>query len=140
MASSKIEELLSEVLVIKDLYVCGRMNQAICYAVVGAGQEKNFSKKNWNVYEELSTNYIKDSVSELVHRRDELVNELEKVGPVTANIVFDTSYADFDEELINDMMTDFYGGKDSIAFASSYNYFAEDFNAILSEFVINELV
>ncbi len=139
MASSKIEELLSEILVIKDLYICGRMNQSICYAVVGAGQQKNFSKKNWNVYEELSENYIKDSISELVFRRDELIEELQKVGPVTANVVFDTSYADFDDELINEMMTDFYGGKDSIAFASSYNYFSEDFNAILSEFVITEL-
>lgn len=115
------------------------MNQSICYAVVGAGQQKNFSKKNWNVYEELSENYIKDSISELVFRRDELIEELQKVGPVTANVVFDTSYADFDDELINEMMTDFYGGKDSIAFASSYNYFSEDFNAILSEFVITEL-
>jgi hypothetical protein len=139
MASSKIEELLSEILVIKDLYICGRMNQSICYAVVGAGQQKNFSKKNWGVYEELSENYIKDSISELVFRRDELITELQKVGPVTANVVFDTSYADFDDELINEMMTDFYGGKDSIAFASSYNYFSEDFNAILSEFVITEL-
>lgn len=140
MAHSNIEELLSEVLVIKDLYICGRMNQSICYAVVGAGQEKNFSKKQWNVYEELSTNYIEDSVSELVHRKDELITELDRVGPVTANVVYDTSYLDFDDELINDMMVDFYGGKDSIAFASSYNYFSEDFNAILSEFVVNELV
>ena len=67
-----------------------------------------------------------------------MLKEKFSMGEYTsANAVFDTSYADFDEDLINDMMSDFYGGKDSIAFASSYNYFSEDFNAILSEFILD---
>jgi hypothetical protein len=139
MARSSIEELLTEILVIKDLYICGRMNQSICFAVVGAGQEKGFTKGNWQEYEELSESYIKDSIAELFYRQEELIEKLEEFGSISANIVFDTCYLDFDDELINDMMTDFYGGKDSVAFASSYNYFSEDFNAIFAEFVINEL-
>lgn len=137
MAYSNIEELLTEILVIKDLYICGRMNQSICHAVVGAGKEKSFTKKNWLQYEELSESYVRDSISELIFRREDLLDKIEEFGPVSANVIFDTSYSDFDEELINEMMSDFYGGKDSIAFASSYNYFSEDFNSILAEFIIN---
>lgn len=140
MARSSIEELLTEILVIKDLYICGRMNQSICHAVVGAGDIKNYSKKNWTQYEELSDSYVKDSLAELVFRRDEIVDKVAECGPVSINVVYDTSYSDFDDDLINDMMSDFYGTKDSIAFASSYNYFSEDFNAILAEFVLTELV
>jgi len=134
MARSSIEELLTEILVIKDLYICGRMNQSICFAVVGAGQEKGFTKGNWQEYEELSESYIKDSIAELFYRQEELIEKLEEFGAISANIVFDTCYLDFDDELINDMMTDFYGGKDSVAFASSYNYFSEDFNACFCHF------
>lgn len=139
MAYSSIEDLLTEILVIKDLYICGRMNQSICLAVVGAGHEEDFSERNWNQYEKLSDSYVKDSISELLFRKEDLMDKLEECGPVTANILFDTCYSDFDEDLINDMMLDFYGGIDSIAFASSYNYFSEDFNAILAEFVLTEL-
>jgi len=139
MPYSNIEELLTEILVIKDLYVCGRMNQSICYAVVSAGQHKSFSNKNWHEYEKLSDSYVKDSLSELLFRQEDLLEKLSECGPVSANVVFDTSYADFDEDLINEMMTDFYGSKDSIAFASTYNYFSEDFNAILSEFILTDL-
>ena len=139
MAYSKIEELLSELLVIKDLYICGRMNQSICHAFVGSGQDVNFSTKNWEQYEELSDSYVEDSISELFHRREDIINKVGECGPVSANVVLDTCYMDFDEDLMNEMMIDFYGHKDSIAFASSYNYFSEDFNALLSEFVITEL-
>lgn len=139
MSQPRIDELLTEILVIKDLYICGRMNQSICLAVVGAGQDGHFSSNNWNQYEKLSDSYVNDSIAELVSRREDILDKVDEVGPVSANIVFDTSYNDFDEDLINDMMQDFYGGKDSIAFASSYNYFCEDFNAILSEFIITDL-
>ena len=139
MAYSKIEELLSELLVIKDLYICGRMNQSICHAFVGSGQDSNFSTNNWSQYEELSDSYVEDSISELFHRREDIIERVAQCGPVSANVVLDTCYMDFDEDLMNEMMTDFYGNKDSIAFASSYNYFSEDFNALLSEFVITEL-
>lgn len=138
MANSGIEELLTEILVIKDLYICGRMNQSICLAVVTAGQEDQFTSGNWAEYEELSNSYVNDSIAELFFREDEIKETIKKFGPVSANLLFDTSYNDFDEELINEMMLDFYGDKDTVAFASSYNYFAEDFNALLSEFVINE--
>ncbi len=137
MAHSHIDELLSELLVIKDLYVCGRMNQSICSAVVGSGAHKDFSRKNWKQYEELSDSYVEDSISELLFRREDITDGVAQCGPVSVNIVFDTSYMDFDDELINEMMQDFYGAKDSIAFASSYNYFSEDFNAILSEFIVD---
>jgi len=106
---------------------------------VGSGQENHFSSNNWNQYEELSNSYVNDSIEELVARRDEILDKIKDIGPISANIVFDTNYNDFDDELINEMMQDFYGGKDSIAFASSYNYFCEDFNAILSEFIITDL-
>lgn len=138
MANSSIEELLTEILVIKDLYVCGRMNQSICHAVVGAGDKEQFSAKNWTQYEDLSDSYVKDSISELLFRRDDIVEQVAQCGPVSVNVIYDTSYVDFDDDLINDMMQDFYGSKDSVAFASSYNYFAEDFNAILSEFVLED--
>jgi hypothetical protein len=139
MAYSKIEELLTELLVIKDLYICGRMNQSICHAFVGSGQAKGFSKNNWKQYEDLSNSYVEDSISELFQRREDIIAKVADCGPVSANVVFDTCYMDFDEELMNDMMIDFFGNKDSIAFASSYNYFSEDFNALLAEFIITEL-
>ncbi len=138
MANSGTEDLLTEILVIKDLYVCGRMNQSICSAVMTAGQENQFSSGNWEEYESLSTSYVNDSISELFFREDEIKETIKKFGPVSANVVFDTSYNDFDDELMNEMMIDFYGDKDSVAFASSYNYFAEDFNAILAEFIIED--
>jgi hypothetical protein len=139
MAYSKIEELLTELLVIKDLYICGRMNQSICHAFVGTGQAKGFSKKNWKEYEDLSKSYVEDSISELFQRREDIIAKVANCGQVSANVVFDTCYFDFDEELMNDMMIDFFGDKDSIAFASSYNYFSEDFNALLAEFIITEI-
>lgn len=137
MSYTNVQELITETLVIKDLYICGRMNQSICHAVTGSATENNFSSKNWDKYEELSNSYIQDAISELVFRRDDLKDKFSTQEFTTANAVFDTSYADFDEDLMNDMMLDFYGGKDSIAFASSYNYFSEDFNALLSEFIID---
>ena len=70
-------------------------------------------------------------------RKNDLKEKFSTGEFITANAVFDTSYSDFDEDLMNDMMLDFYGGKDSIAFASSYNYFSEDFNALLSEFILD---
>jgi hypothetical protein len=135
---SRLEELLSEILVIKDLYVCGRLNQSICLSAVSVrGKDSN---SNWEKYEALSDSYVNDSISELLNRRETLIEEFDGSRPVSANVLYDTSYMDFDEDLINDMMQDFFGSKDSIAFASSYNYFAEDFNAILSEFIVNDLV
>lgn len=135
---SRLEELLSEILVIKDLYICGRLNQSICLSTIdvrGGGSQET----HWDKYEKLSESYVNDSIAELIARRQEILNEFNSNKMLSANIVYDTCYADFDEDLINDMMRDFFGGKDSIAFASSYNYFAEDFNAILSEFVITDL-
>ena len=137
MSYSNVQELITETLVIKDLYICGRMNQSICYAVTGSASENSYSSKNWDKYEELSNSYIQDAISELVFRRDDLKEKFSSGEYSNANAVFDTSYADFDEDLMNDMMLDFYGGKDSIAFASSYNYFSEDFNALLSEFILD---
>ena len=137
MSYSNVQELITETLVIKDLYICGRMNQSICHAVVGENEPEEYGSKNWKKYEELSNSYIQDAISELVFRKRELKEKFSMGEYTSANAVFDTSYADFDEDLINDMMSDFYGGKDSIAFASSYNYFSEDFNAILSEFILD---
>ena len=137
MSYSNVQELITETLVIKDLYICGRMNQSICHAVTGAATENNYTSTNWTKYEDLSNSYIQDAISELVFRRDELKEKFSSGEYSSANAVFDTSYADFDEDLMNDMMLDFYGGKDSIAFASSYNYFSEDFNALLSEFILD---
>ena len=137
MSYSNVQELITETLVIKDLYICGRMNQSICQAVTGSACENGMKSKNWDKYEELSNSYIQDAISELVFRKDDLKDKFSAGEFMSANAVFDTSYADFDEDLMNDMMLDFYGGKDSIAFASSYNYFSEDFNALLSEFILD---
>jgi hypothetical protein len=137
MSYSKVQELITETLVIKDLYICGRMNQSICQAVTGCAEDQKTSSKNWKKYEELSNSYIRDSIGELIFRKNELTEKLSMGEYTSANTIFDTSYADFDLDLMNDMMLDFYGGIDSIAFASSYNYFSEDFNAILSEFILD---
>lgn len=142
MSYSKLQELITETLVIKDLYICGRMNQSICHAVTGSASENNASSgkqssRNWDKYEDLSNSYIQDAISELVFRKDDLKEKFSDGEYSSVNSVFDTSYADFDEDLMNDMMLDFYGGKDSIAFASSYNYFSEDFNALLSEYILD---
>ena len=131
-----LDELLTEVLVIKDLYICGRMNQSICNAVVESGNRAKYSQNNWRKYEDLSEAYKNDSIDELVERKDFLTESLTEFGPVTLSLIFDTTYDDFDEDLFNDMMKDFYGGMDTVAFAASYNRYSEDFNALISEFVL----
>lgn len=137
MQRPALDELLTETLVIKDLYICGRMNQGICNAVVKSGNKSRYSESNWKRYEDLSEAYRNDSINELFDRRDNLAEGIEAFGPVTLELVLDTTYEDFDEDLINDMMQDFYGGRDTVAFATSYNRYAEDFNALVSEFVID---
>lgn len=128
-------DFLTEILIIKDLYICGRMNQAICSAVTTAGNKPKQSS-NWSKYEELSKSYIDDAIEELMNREEELLERFKEFGSVTTEIILDTTYQEFDNELINDMMLDFYGSKDTVAFATAYNKFALDFNTILGEFVL----
>lgn len=132
----QLNELLTELLVIKDLYICGRMNQAICRAVVASGNRPSYSEDTWERYEALSESYTHDSIIELNDRRNEILENIEEFGPVSMHVVLNTNYRDFDEELINDMMRDAYGDVDSIAFASAYSSSADDFNALLEEYLV----
>ncbi len=130
-----IDELLTELLIIKDLYICGRMNQTICNSVTSGNSRKKKSQDNWEKYEELSNSYVNDSIQELATRRESIADEFADCGDLTLEIVFDTIYDEFDEELINDMMLDYYGGKDTVDFAIAYNQYSCDFNSMLSEYV-----
>lgn len=135
MSKQELDEILTEILVIKDIYICGRMNQAICSAVVKNSLKPKYSRNNWDRYEELSNAYRDDSIGELLARRDELLVNIEENGLLTVDLILGSSYKDFDDDLMNEMMKDFYGGKDTIAFATCYSEYAEDFNAILSEYL-----
>lgn len=138
MEEQTIDELLTELLIIKDLYICGRMNQAICASVTAGSSKPKKSKENWVKYEELSDSYVNDSIQELMSREQFLIEKIEEFGPISLEVVYDTIYDEFDEELINDMMLDYYGGKDTVDFAIAYNQYSCDFNAILSEHVESE--
>lgn len=138
MRKQNLDELITEILVIKDIYVCGRLNQSICEAVSLSGSKPKCSRTSWEKYEGLSVAYRDDSVCEIAERQEVIRDRVEECGLVSLESVFNTTAVDFDEELVNDMMRDFYGSKDSLHFAQSYIRYAEDFNAILSEFTISE--
>lgn len=138
MRKQNLDELITEILVIKDIYVCGRLNQAICEAVALSGSKPKCSRASWEKYEGLSVAYRDDSVCETAERQDAILDRIGESGLVSLESIFNTTAADFDAELMNDMMQDFYGSKDTLHFAQSYSRYAEDFNAILSEFAISE--
>ncbi len=138
MRKQNLDELITEILVIKDIYVCGRLNQSICEAVSASGSKPKCSRASWEKYEGLSVAYRDDSVCEIAEREEAILNKIDDCGVVALESVFNTTASDFDEDLVNDMMRDFYGSKDTLHFAQSYMRYAEDFNAVLSEFVINE--
>ncbi len=138
MRKQNLDELITEILVIKDIYVCGRLNQAICEAVSLSGSKPKCSRASWEKYEGLSVAYRDDSVSEVAEREAQILDRIDESGLISLESVFNTTAVDFDQELVNDMMQDFYGSKDSLHFAQSYIKYAEDFNAILSEFTISE--
>lgn len=139
MRYQSIDELLTELLVIKDIYICGRMNKAICESVTARGQEPKSSKDNWKRYQKLSQEYISNSVNELYEKQDIFNEEISEQGQEALFVVLDSSYIDFDEGLLNEMMIDFYGDKNCVGFASAYNYFAEDFNSLIKEYLLSEL-
>jgi hypothetical protein len=133
MRYQSIDELLTELLVIKDIYICGRMNKAICESVEARGEEPKSSRDNWTRYQKLSKEYISNSVNELFEKQAVFREEIAEHGEESLFVVLDSSYVDFDEGLLNEMMIDFYGDKNCVGFASAYNYFAEDFNALINE-------
>jgi len=137
MQNHSVDELVTELLVIKDIYICGRMNQAICNTVNEAGTNVHCSQDNWKKYEKLSAAYRDDSVCELAIRKETIDDHIEENGLVAVDPILNTTYDEFDEELINDMMRDYYGSKDSIAFAKAYNHCSEDFNALICEFILD---
>ncbi len=137
MRKQNIDELITEILVIKDIYVCGRLNQAICSAVELSGSKPKCSRDSWDKYAGLSLAYRDDSVCEIAERQEEIEDKIEDSGFNSLQSVFNTTALDFDEELVNDMMSDFYGTRNSLNFAQSYSRYAEDFNAILSEFALD---
>lgn len=138
MRKQNLDELVTELLVIKDIYICGRLNQAICDAVEASGNAVKCSSDNWEKYTSLSSTYRDDSVCEIAERRESIVDKVSGSGPIALESIYNTTAIDFDEDLVNDMMRDYYGGRDSLNFAQSYARYAEDFNAILSEFTVEE--
>ncbi len=138
MRKQNLDELITEILVIKDIYVCGRLNQAICRAVELSESKPKCSRSTWDRYESLSLAYRDDSVCEVAERKNEVLDRVKDHGLRSLESIFNTTASDFDEELVNEMMTDFYGSKDSFSFAMAYSNYAEDFNAILSEFTVPE--
>lgn len=133
MSEHAIDELLAELLIIKDLYICGRMNQEICNTVFAKKSAAVKRTSNWDKYQDLSDAYVSDSITEILERRKSLLEEFAKLGDVSLDVIFNTIYDDFDDDLVNEMMSDFYGGKDTVAFAIAYNQYASDFNSIISD-------
>lgn len=120
---------ITEFLVIKDLYICGRMNLMVGQ---GLASVPSYSTTNLKEYKSLSRSYITDSIAELKERviQLQLIHELNYL-----NLLIDTSANSFDDDLMNDMLLDYFGSKDSIAFISAYNYFATDFEFLVKEYL-----
>jgi hypothetical protein len=124
-----VDELIGELLVIKDLYICGRLNQNV-YSAFDNSWSKD-AKKQVNEYVDISNKYVNDSVVELSHRFE----DLKGIDPICLEMVLNSHFSDYEDDLFNDMMRDYYGSKDSIAFAYCYHLFSDDFNAILMEVI-----
>ena len=108
------------------------MNQSIFDSASPVCLTNNKAKESWKQYEDLAQAYRKNSIKELLAR-----TEIEDgfLRPEAAEIVLDTTYDDFDEDLINDLMLEHYGNKRTVDFAVAYNQYASDFNSILVEYI-----
>lgn len=126
----KFEDVVASVMCLKDLYISGRMNLNIADTIADC---EHFGKENLEEYTALAQDHLNGSVDTLIQMYKD--GDLTQLDDEILYLVTDSSYEDFDDELMNDMVTDFYGSKDSVGFASSYNYFGEDFNNLLSEFI-----
>ena len=130
MMKKKFEDVVSEILVIKDLYICGRMNLAIADTITN---HEGYSEHNVQEYVRLATSYVDDSAKELYQRYED--KELDVLEDDVLYIITDSCSNDFDEDLFNDMMEDYFGGIDSLGFISAYHQYGEDFNNLLREFI-----
>lgn len=136
MGRSTTNELLAEILIIKDLYICGRMNYDISQVVFEAGKNMKYSKENWAKYEVLSETYIDNSVKEFLNKKEELELRVKESDVDVLDIIVDTKADEFDGELFNDIMKEFYGGRDTLSFVTAYNKYSNEFNTIIKEYFL----
>lgn len=122
---TNLDDLIIEILVIKDLYICGRMNSLISENLSGSAHKLQ-------EFNEIALKYVSDSVLELKDRI--ALIDSESLRAIDEQ-VFQSLYTDFDKDLFNELMEDYYGSATSISFATSYNYFSEDFNSLIIEFM-----
>lgn len=125
----KFEDVVATVTCLKDIYISGRLNLNIANAIADC---EDYTQKNLKEYTELAKGQVNESVEELKNMYVE--GHLKHLDSSVLYLIEDTSYDEFDEDLMNEMVEDYYGGIDSLGFASCYEHFGKDFNNLLQEF------
>lgn len=124
MRSDKLQEHCIGILSLKDQYIRGRINQMLN------------SSPTHRTESELSEKYIQDAVAEFYSFRKKMLAYDSSILMETLDIILNTEYGDFNDLHFSEPMETFFGSKHTIGFVSAYNDFAEDFNALLREFLV----
>jgi hypothetical protein len=133
MRGKKLQEYCIEILSLKDLYIRGRINQMMGSSI--ESQSKVAALRS-NADVQLSKEYIQSAVNEFYTFRNKLLDFDSQAFEETLDIIIGTEYSDFNDLYFNEAMEQFFGSKHTIGFVSAYNDYAEDFNALVSEFLI----
>lgn len=133
MNGKKLKEYCLEILALKDLYIRGRINQLISASIDSKIRFNNLSCED---YARLSKDYIQNSVAEFFKFRKKLLDYDPEAYEDTLDLIINTEYSDFNDAYFCESMEEFFGSKHTIGFVSAYNDYAEDFNALISEFLV----
>ncbi len=133
MRGRKLQEYCIEILSLKDLYIRGRINQMIGCSIEN---QSKVSTLRDNADALLSKEYIQSAVNEFYTFRKKLLDFDPVAFDETLGVILNTEYTDFNDVYFNESMEQFFGSKHTIGFVSAYNDYAEDFNALVSEFLV----
>ena len=133
MKGKKLKVYCLEILSLKDLYIRGRLNQLIAATI---DMKSRFNDLTREDYSRLSKEYIQNSVAEFFKFRKKLLDFDPGAYEDTLDIIINTEYSDFDDAYFCEAMEEFFGSKHTIGFVSAYNDFADDFNALIAEFLV----
>lgn len=133
MRGRKLQEYCIEILSLKDLYIRGRINQMIGCSI--ENQSKVATLRD-NADALLSKEYIQSAVNEFYTFRKKLLDFDPAAFEETLGVILNTEYTDFNDVYFSESMEQFFGSKHTIGFVSAYNDYAEDFNALVSEFLV----
>lgn len=133
MNGKRLEEYSLEILALKDLYIRGRINHLIASSI---DPDHSFNNLSRDHYLRLSKGYIQNSVEEFFRFRKKLLDFDPEAYEDTLDIILNTEYGDFNDAYFCESMEEFFGSKHTIGFVSVYSDYAEDFNALISEFLV----